>query len=120
MKRVITALEPQVAEVPLRLSAIEEVGLAIGQPQSGPIMRAIATRSQGAGLTSVPVYAHQGDVPLMDLSFLRFSGEPCQVGAWEPKAAQQGVDGPLLKPCFQLSPGPAGFEVELMSFMPRA
>ena len=55
----------------------------------------------------------------MDLSFLRFCGEPCQIGEWDPKAAHQGIDGPLLKPCFQFSPGPAGFEVELTSSLPQ-
>ena len=59
----VEILEPQVAEVPLRLSAFEGAGIEIGQPQSGPIMRAIATRSTGVGLASVAVYAHQSDVP---------------------------------------------------------
>lgn len=120
MKTVRTILEPQVAEVPLKSDDALSRVIELGRPHSGPIMRALVTRRMGPDRVSMAVYAHESDLPLMDLSFLRLMGAPCAVGQWEPKAPHQGIDGPLMKPCFQLVPGAYGFEVELTHLQPRS
>lgn len=115
-------LSPQIAEVPLRsetalMKAVNEHG--IQSLHSGPIMRATATKPLGGGIVRISIYAHESDIPLMDLSFLRMDGQQCKVDDWEPKEAHEGIIGPLLLPRFQIVPGPNGFPVELTEFMPR-
>lgn len=118
---VTTYLSAQIAEVPLRsetalLKAVSEHG--IQSLHSGPIMRAEVTKPWGEGFVMIAIYAHESDIPLMDLSFLRMHGEPCKVGEWEPKEAHDWIIGPMLRPCFHLG-GQSRFAVELTEFMPR-
>ncbi|TXN10208.1 hypothetical protein FV219_06610 [Methylobacterium sp. WL122] len=111
-------LEPQVAVVPLKADDLQ-IRIELGKVHSGPFMRAKVIRPLGTGCVAMTVYACESDVPLMDLSFLRVHGQPCEVGPWEPKDRDEGIAGPILRPCFQLAPGRHGFDVELTHAMPK-
>ncbi|CAA2155741.1 hypothetical protein MBRA_01371 [Methylobacterium brachiatum] len=123
----VTYMEPQVATVPLSLSARPHAPRWSFDLQDdlGPFKMAKASRQQGLGRTEVLVYAYEAHVAMMDLSSLRLAGEPCEVGPWEPwdtrrgyVAGAGGITGPILRPDFNLTPGAYGYEVELTHFMP--
>ncbi|MDH2310796.1 hypothetical protein [Methylobacterium brachiatum] len=80
--RRVTNMEPQVATVPLSLSARPHAPRWSFDLQDdlGPFMVATASRQQGLGRTEVLIYACEAHVAMMDLSSLRLAGEPCEVG----------------------------------------
>ncbi|MCJ2023250.1 hypothetical protein [Methylobacterium sp. J-067] len=118
--RRLAILEPQVVDVPLRSEDQFPVGPS--EVHSGPLMRADVTpvdRPSPGVYLSLTIYAHESDLPFMDLSFLRFKGGPCEVGPWSRKNREEGITGPILRPCFQLVPGLNSCDVELSKAMPR-
>lgn len=118
--RRLLILEPQVLDVPLKWD--DPVLVGPGEVHSGPLLRAEVTpvdRPPPGLYLALTIYAYESDVPLMELSFLRYRSGRCKVGPWKPKDREEGITGPILRPCFQLVPGSYGFDVEISEAVPK-